>query len=34
MKVKKQQFKPDIEQQTGPNWESKVSKLYTVSLPI
>jgi len=32
--VKKQQLKPDMEQQTGPNWERSTSTLYAVTLLI
>ena len=32
MQVRKQQLKPDMEQQTGSKWERSTSKLYIVTL--
>ena len=34
MQVKKQQLESDMEQQTVPNWEKSMSKLYIVTLLI
>ena len=34
MQVKKQQLEPDMEQQTGSNWDRSVTRLYTVTLLI
>ena len=32
MQVKKQQLEPDMQQQTFPNWERSMSRLYIVTL--
>ena len=34
VKIKKQQLEPDMEQQTGSNWERGTSRLYIVTLLI
>ena len=34
MQVKKQQLEPDMDQQTGSNWERSMSRLYIVTLLI
>ena len=34
MQVKKQQLEPDMEKQTGSNWERSMSRLYIVTLLI
>ena len=34
MQVEKQQLEPDMEQQTGENWERSTSSLYIVNLII